>query len=77
MQSEALLMGRIVDDRRNRMSPTHACKGRIKYRHYLSSALIDGRPEEAGSGTPCETEQGIIFRELETRVQEQGTLMAR
>jgi site-specific DNA recombinase len=49
MQSEALLMGRLFDDRGNRMSPTHACKGSIKYRYYVSSALLDGRPEEARS----------------------------
>jgi site-specific DNA recombinase len=32
-----LLTGRIFDDRGNRMSPTHARKGGIKYRYYLSS----------------------------------------
>lgn len=49
MQSEALLMGRLFDDRGNRMGPTHARKGRIKYRYYLSTALTDGRQGEAGS----------------------------
>ena len=39
MMSEALLIGRIFDDRGNRMSPSHARKGGIKYRYYLSSAL--------------------------------------
>jgi len=49
MQSEALLTGRLFDDRGNRMGPTHARKGGIKYRYYLSAALIDGRSEEAGT----------------------------
>ena len=49
MQSEALLTGRIFDDRGNRMSPTHARKGNIKYRYYLSSALLQGAAERAGS----------------------------
>jgi hypothetical protein len=49
MQSEALLMGRLYDDRGNRMGPTHARKNGIKYRYYLSSVLIEGRPQEAGS----------------------------
>jgi len=49
--SEALLMGRLFDDRGNRMSPTHARKGSIKYRYYVSSALVDGRPDETGSTT--------------------------
>ena len=49
MQSEALLAGRIFDDRGNRMSPTHARKGSIKYRYYLSSALLQGAAERAGT----------------------------
>jgi DNA invertase Pin-like site-specific DNA recombinase len=49
MKSEALLIGRIYDDRGNRMSPSHARKRGIKYRYYLSSALLDGQPERAGS----------------------------
>src|SRR5664279_2808715 len=40
MKSEALLAGRIFDDRGNRMSPSHARKRGIKYRYYLSAALI-------------------------------------
>lgn len=39
-------MGRLYDDRGNRMSPTHARKGGVKYRYYLSSALIARRSEE-------------------------------
>src|SRR5437588_7515209 len=42
MKSEALLIGRIFDDRGNRMSPSHARKGGVKYRYYLSSALLQG-----------------------------------
>lgn len=49
MQSEALLTGRLFDDRGNRMCPTHARRGGIKYRYYLSAALVDGRPDEAGT----------------------------
>lgn len=47
--SEALLVGRIFDDRGNRMSPSHARKRDIKYRYYLSSALMQGEAERAGS----------------------------
>jgi hypothetical protein len=49
LKSEALLTGRIFDDRGNRMSPSHARKGGIKYRYYLSSALLRGVAERAGS----------------------------
>jgi len=47
--SEALLAGRIFDDRGNRMTPSHARKRGIKYRYYLSSALLQGQSERAGS----------------------------
>ncbi len=49
MKPEALLAGCIFDDRGNRMSPTHARKRGVKYRYYLSSALINGEAERAGS----------------------------
>jgi site-specific DNA recombinase len=48
MKSEALLAGRIFDDRGNRMTPSHVRKRGIKYRYYLSSALLQGQPERAG-----------------------------
>jgi site-specific DNA recombinase len=48
-RSEALLTGRIFDGAGNRMSPTHARKAGVKYRYYLSSALLNGTPERAGS----------------------------
>ena len=49
LKSEALLAGRIFDDRGNRMSPTFARRRGIKYRYYLSTALLHGAPERAGS----------------------------
>jgi site-specific DNA recombinase len=48
-KSDALLIGRIYDDRGNRMTPTHVRKGGIKYRYYLSSSLLHGQPGRAGS----------------------------
>src|SRR5262249_23428762 len=39
----------IFDDRGNRMTPSHARKRGIKYRYYLSSALLRGLPERAGA----------------------------
>jgi hypothetical protein len=47
--TEALLAGRIFDDRGNRMTPSHARKRGIKYRYYISSALLQGQSERAGS----------------------------
>ena len=48
-KSEGLLIGRLFDDGGNRMSPSHARKVNVKYRYYLSSALLQGTAAHAGS----------------------------
>lgn len=70
MDSEALLMGRIYDDRGNPMRTSHARKAGIKYRYYVSSALIDGRPEEAGSiaRVPAVEIETLVARAIRERV---------
>jgi site-specific DNA recombinase len=47
--SATLLAGRLFDDRGNRMSPTHANKKGVRYRYYVSQALLQNRQAEAGS----------------------------
>src|SRR5664279_503968 len=47
--SESLLMGRIFDDRGNRMTPSHATKKGTRYRYYVSAALTQGQTERVGS----------------------------
>jgi site-specific DNA recombinase len=42
-------MGKLYDDRGNRMSPSFSCKNGVRYRFYVSSALLRGRRAEAGS----------------------------
>src|SRR5258708_15304873 len=42
-------MGRMFYDRGRRLSPSHSCRGGARYRYYVSSALIQGQPESAGS----------------------------
>ncbi len=49
LKSEALLAGRIFDDRGHRMTPSHARKRGIKYRYYISAVLVQGAPEQAGT----------------------------
>jgi DNA invertase Pin-like site-specific DNA recombinase len=48
-RSGALLTGKIFDDRGQRMTPTHATKGAVRYRYYTSSALVQGQADQAGS----------------------------
>jgi hypothetical protein len=47
--SQALLAGKLVDDRGYRMTPSHARKKGIRYGYYVSNTLVQGRPAEAGS----------------------------
>jgi site-specific DNA recombinase len=48
-ESGALLAGKLYDDKGNRMSPSFSSKNGIRYRFYVSSALLRGRKEAAGS----------------------------
>jgi site-specific DNA recombinase len=48
-KSESLLIGRIYDDRGNRMSPSHARKLGVRYRYYVSSPLLHGQAGRTGS----------------------------
>jgi len=47
--SDALLGGKLFDDRGNRMSPSHATKRGRRYRYYVSQAILQGRKADAGS----------------------------
>ena len=66
VKSEAVLAGRIFDDRGNRMTPSHVRKRGIKYRYYLSSALLQGQPERAGavSRIPAAEIEGLVLRSV-------------
>lgn len=48
-ESGALLGGKLYDDRGNRMSPSFSVKNGIRYRYYVSSALLRGRKDRVGS----------------------------
>ena len=47
--SPAILTGLIFDDRGNPMSPSHANKKGVRYRYYVSHALLQNRKDAAGS----------------------------
>ena len=71
-RSEALLLGRIYDDRGHRMTPSHVRKRGIKYRYYLSSALLQGRPKQAGtvSRVPAKQVEDLIAKAVRTHLKE-------
>jgi site-specific DNA recombinase len=63
-----MLMGRIFDDRGNRMSPSTAKKGSIHYRYYVSSVLAQGRSNEAGAVARVAASEieGVVIGALRT-----------
>jgi site-specific DNA recombinase len=48
-RSPSFLSGVLFDDRGNLMSPSHANKKGVRYRYYVSQAVLQNRKEEAGS----------------------------
>jgi site-specific DNA recombinase len=70
-KSEAVLAGRIFDDRGNRMTPSHARKGGLKYRYYLSSALLQGAAERVGSvpRVPAAEVEALVVRYVRERLK--------
>jgi hypothetical protein len=75
-KSEALLMGRIFDDRGNRMTPSHTRKRGIRYRYYISSALVQGQIDQAGSvnRVPAAEVEANIIKAVRNRIGEANDL---
>ena len=48
-KSDALLTGRLFDSRGNVMTPSHTLKKGVRYRYYVSTAIVQGRKAEAGA----------------------------
>jgi site-specific DNA recombinase len=71
--SEALLMGKLYDDRGNRMSPSFSTNNGVRYRFYISSALLRGRKAEVGSvgRVPAAEIESTVLAALKTH-QQQG-----
>jgi hypothetical protein len=76
MKSAALLTGRIFDDRGNRMSPSHARKGGVSYRYYLSAALVKGAAERAGSvrRVPAAGIEALVIRSVREHLRLSQTI---
>jgi len=69
-KSEALLIGRIFDDRGNRMTPSHSQSRGVRHRYYVSAALFHGQPEKAGSvrRVPATTIEALIVRAIQENI---------
>ena len=70
-KSNALLLGLLFDDRGNRMSPSHAVKKGVRYRYYISTPILQGRKQDAGSvcRVPANVIEGHIIEALRERTR--------
>jgi site-specific DNA recombinase len=59
-------MGRIFDDRGNRMTPGHSNKDGVRYRYYVSHLLLQRRKENAGSvaRVPAAPLEKLVVKEV-------------
>jgi Recombinase len=71
-KSEALLLGRIYDDHGHKMTPSHVRKRGIKYRYYISSALLQGQAEQAGavSRIPADEIEAFVVKSVRDHFNE-------
>jgi site-specific DNA recombinase len=74
LTSDALLTGKLFDDRNNRMSPTYAIKKGLRYRYYVSTALVQGQKEQAGSvpRLPANELEKTVLAALKDKVSSEG-----
>jgi site-specific DNA recombinase len=73
--SRAILTGRIFDSRGNRMSPTHATKNGVRYRYYVTRALAEGRPIDAGevARAPAPEVERIVLEAIRKQAAQGGS----
>jgi site-specific DNA recombinase len=76
--SGALLTGLLFDDRGNRMSPSFTLKNGVRYRFYVSSALLKGRKAEAGSVPRLSASEieAVVFKAVRARLDCNGLTTA-
>jgi DNA invertase Pin-like site-specific DNA recombinase len=71
--SAFLLAGYLFDSAGNRMTPSHSRKKGVRYRYYVSQAILQSRKEEAGEvfRAPAPDLEALIGRFLRDRCRDQ------
>jgi DNA invertase Pin-like site-specific DNA recombinase len=72
--SPAILMGRIFDEKGNQMSPTHSNKGGVRYRYYVSHAVVEGQKTKRGAVArlPAPELETMVTSALRQQMQQEG-----
>jgi DNA invertase Pin-like site-specific DNA recombinase/DNA-binding CsgD family transcriptional regulator len=70
-KGNSLLTGRIFDDSGNGMTPTYAVKNGVHYRYYISTPLLHGKSDIAGTvaRVPAADVEDTIVKALRERLQ--------
>lgn len=70
-KGNSLLTGRIFDDRGNGMTPTYAVKNGVHYRYYISTPLLHGKSDIAGTvaRVPAPDVEDTIVNALRERLE--------
>lgn len=57
---------RSADDRGNRMTPTHVTKQGVRYRYYISGAVVQGQKEQCGlvNRVPAAEIEAIVIKAI-------------
>jgi site-specific DNA recombinase len=57
-----LLKGRLYDSAGNRMTPSHSVKKKVRYRYYVSQAILASRPKDVGriGRVPAPELEGLV-----------------
>ncbi len=69
-------MGRIFDDRGNRMTPSHSNKDGVRYRYYVSHAVLQRRKQDAGrvARVPATELERIVVEAVRNRLAAAGQM---
>jgi site-specific DNA recombinase len=69
-------MGRIFDDRGNRMTPSHSNKDGVRYRYYVSHAVLQRRKQDAGRAArvPAVELERIVVEAVRARLAAAGQI---
>jgi site-specific DNA recombinase len=77
-RTASLLAGKIVDQAGEALVATHACKGKVRYRYYVSRALQHGHdPATDGLRVPAREIEGLVAEQVAAFFDDPIALMTR
>jgi DNA invertase Pin-like site-specific DNA recombinase len=69
----AVLAGRLFDACGNHMTPSHTNKGGVRYRYYVSQAVLQNKPAGSIGRVPAPEIEALVIEALRRHLQASGT----